>query len=50
MDMWAATNIVGPDGTTILAGQPVPDDWPPELRQALLDTGGATDVEPAEED
>lgn len=41
MALVAAVNIIGPVGELILAGQPLPDDWPTELVESLVDTGGA---------
>lgn len=40
----ALVNIHGPDGELVLAGEPLPEDWPPELIESLLATGGAEEA------
>lgn len=37
----AAVNTHGPEGVLVLAGEPIPTDWPPELVEALEASGGA---------
>lgn len=41
MALVAAVNIIGPEGELIVAGMAVPEDWPPELLESLVATGGA---------
>lgn len=37
-----AGGVVGPAGERLRPGEPIPADWPEELRSALKETGGAT--------
>lgn len=37
----ALVNVIGPDGLLLVAGQPIPQDWPSEILECLLETGGA---------
>lgn len=39
--MKAAINVIGPNGELVTAGNPIPDDWPNDVRASLLATGGA---------
>lgn len=40
----AAVNIIGPDGTLLLAGKEIPPDWDGEVVANLLETGGAAET------
>lgn len=39
----ALTNIIGPKGQLIEAGQAIPDDWPDDVVASLVESGGAKD-------
>lgn len=45
----AACNITGPNGELIVASDEenntIPDDWPKEFVDSLIETGGAVQVE-----
>jgi hypothetical protein len=45
MTKFAACNIVGPDGVTVMAGMPIPPEWPEELVTELEGGGGVVSGE-----
>lgn len=43
--LFLSVNCHGPKGALVLAGEPVPTDWPDELVDALSASGGTTTEE-----
>ncbi len=39
----ALVNVHGPIGELVLAGEPIPEDWPEEVKLGLINSGGAAD-------